>query len=236
MLKMFALLVMTIDHADRILFDHSYHWMTVLGRFAFPLFAFMIARNSLYTSNAKRYLLLLLLFGALSQPIYFWALEHASFWNPLNVLFTLALGVLAVRAWINGYWWTLPFIIAAGWLVEYRMAGVALMLVVAFTIDSIRRRGLAHLLTGCGGLLIVLLSSLINTGGYGVDDMLNNSYAKWVIAAFALGFITLAPRIEAFEKRFRWPGFRLFFYAYYPGHLATLGVAGLLASGITSAT
>lgn len=235
MLKIFALLVMTIDHADRVLFDHSYHWMTVIGRFAFPLFAFMIARNSLYTSNAKRYIFLLLLFGVLSQPIYFWALEHASFWDPLNVLFTLALGVLAVRAWVNGYWWSLPFIIAAGWFVEYRMEGVAVMLAVAFTVDSIRNRGLMNPLTLGGGLLIILLSCFINTGGYGIDDMLTNSYAKWVMAAFALGFITLAPRIEEFEKRFRWPGFRIFFYAYYPGHLATLGLLGLMALGIDSA-
>lgn len=232
MLKIFALLVMTIDHADRVLFDHSYHWMTVIGRFAFPLFAFMIARNGLYTSNAKRYLFLLVLFGLLSQPIYFWALHHESFWDPLNVLFTLALGLLAVRAWLAGYWWSLPFIIAAGWFVEYRMEGVAVMLAVAFTVHSIRERGLGNPVTWLGGLFVVLLSSFINTGGYMPADMLTNNYAKWVILAFALGFITLMPSIEEFEKRFRWPGFRLFFYAYYPGHLATLGLIGLFVLGV----
>ena len=231
MLKIFALLVMTIDHADRILLDHSVHWMTVLGRFAFPLFAFMIARNGLYTSNAKQYLKLLILFGVLSQPIYWWALDHDSFWDPLNVLFTLALGLLGVRAWLNGNWWALPFIVAAGWFVEYRFEGVAVMIAIGFTVDSIRNRGLAHPLTIVGGALIALLSCLINTGGYMPSDMLTNDYAPWVITAFALGFITLAPRIEEFEKQFRWPGFRMFFYAYYPGHLAVLGLVALIIFG-----
>ena len=231
MLKIFALLVMTIDHADRILLDHSVDWMTVLGRFAFPLFAFMIARNALYTSNPKQYLKLLLLFGVLSQPIYWWALDHEAFWDPLNVLFTLALGLLGVRAWLRGYWWALPFIVAAGWFVEYRFEGVAVMIVIAFTIHSIRNRGLSHPLTLAGGLLITLLSCFINTGGYTPSDILSNEYAPWVITAFALGFITLTPRVEAFEKKFRWPGFKLFFYAYYPGHLATLGLIGLMLFG-----
>ena len=235
MLKIFALLVMTIDHADRILLDHSVHVMTVLGRFAFPLFAFMIARNGLYTRNAKQYLKLLVLFGVLSQPIYWWALDHESFWDPLNVLFTLALGLLGVRAWLDGAWWALPFIIAAGWFVEYRMEGVAVMIAIGYTVHSIRNRGLLHPATVAGGLVILLLSGFINTGGYTLSAMLGNQYAPWVICAFALGFITLHPAIEEFEKRFRWPGFRIFFYAYYPGHLATLGVIGLLLFGVNPA-
>jgi len=228
MLKIFAILAMTIDHTDRVLLGHSYHWMTIIGRFAFPVFAFMIARNSLYTRNARRYVLLLLLFGVLSQPIYFWALDHDAFLDPLNVLFTLALGVLSVRAWLNGYWWTLPFIVAAGWFVEYGVPGVALMLLIGFTVHSIRNRAPLHPLSLGGGLMIALLSGFINTSGYGIAAWLGNSYAKWVITAFALCFMTLAPRIEAFERNFRWPGFRLFFYAYYPGHLAMLGTIGLM--------
>ena len=231
MLKIFALLVMTIDHADRILLDHSVEIMTVIGRLAFPLFAFMIARNGIYTSNARKYLMLLVLFGVLSQPIYQWALAHESFWDPLNVLFTLALGLLGVRAWLAGYWWTLPAIIAAGYFVEYRMEGVALLPAVAFTVYSIRNRGVKHPLTWLGGLTVVVLSGFINTGGYTLDDVLSNQYAPVVIAAFALGFLTLLPAVEEFEKRFRWPGFRLFFYAYYPGHLALLGLIGLLFLG-----
>ncbi len=161
-----------------------------------------MANIGLYTSNAKQYLKLLVLFGVLSQPIY---------------------------------WWALPFIVAAGWFVEYGMEGVAVMIAIGYTVASIRDRDLAHPLTLLGGLVIIWLACYINTGGYGLSDMLGNDYAPWVILAFALGFITLHPPIEEFEKRFRWPGFRLFFYAYYPGHLATLGLIGLLIFGVAGA-
>lgn len=194
MLKIFALLVMTIDQADRILFDQTNQWMTILGRFAFPLFAFMIARKDLYTSNARRYLILLALFGVLGQPIYYWALDHDGLLDPLNVLVTLALGLLAVRAWLQRVWWALPLIIAAGWFVEYGPEGVALMLLCGMTVYTLRERGLVHPLTLAGGALIVVLSTLINTAGYLPEDMLTNSYAPWVISAFALGFVTMAPR------------------------------------------
>lgn len=225
MLKIFAIIMMTVDHADRIIYMQKYQFLTILGRFAFPLFAFMIARNGLYTRHPRKYIALLFLFGVISQPVYAFALNHPLL-NPLNVLFTLGLGLLAVQAWLNGYWWTLPFIIAAGWFVDYGMEGVAVIPVIAFTIDSLRTRGVKHPLTLLGAAGALTLASFINAAGY----------VPYVMAAFALGFLTLIPALDAFEKRMRWPGFRLFFYAYYPGHLALLAfIAWLLHGGVVPA-
>lgn len=218
MLKILAIIMMTVDHADRIIFDEKYQLFTIMGRFAFPLFAFLIARNGLYTRYPTRYITLLFLFGFISQPVYAYALEHPLF-DPLNVLFTLGLGLLAVQAWLQGYWWALPFIIAAGWFVDYDMEGVAVMPVIAFTIHSLHNRGATHLLTVLGGVGVIILACFINTW----------KYVPFAIAAFALGFLSLMPSIDAVEKRLRWPGFRLFFYAYYPSHLALLAfIAWLL--------
>lgn len=227
MLKLFAILVMTIDHADRVLLDayFDYEFLTVIGRFAYPVFAFMIARNAMYTRNPRRYLMLLVGFGALSQPIYWWALDHASFWDPLNVMFTLALGVLSVRAWLAGprFWPALPFIIAAGHFVEYRMEGVALMLAIAFTTYHLRERGWRHWQTLIGAASLIALSFFLNISSYAPGKVLHNPYGPWVVFALLICFATLLPRVEQFETRFRWPGLRLFFYAYYPSHLAILG-------------
>lgn len=211
MLKIFAIIMMTVDHADRIIFVQKYQLLIIMGRFAFPLFAFMIARNGLYTRSPGKYIALLFLFGLISQPIYAFALEHPLL-DPLNVLFTLGLGLLAVQAWLQGYWWALPFIIGAGWFVDYNMEGVAVMPVIAFTIQSLRMRGAGHPLTLLGGAGVLALASCINSW----------AYVPYVIVAFTLGFLTLIPSIDAFEKRLSWPGFRLFFYAYYPLHLALL--------------
>lgn len=218
MLKILAIIMMTVDHADRILFLEKYQLFTVMGRFAFPLFAFMVARNGLYTRYPGKYIGLLFLFGAISQPIYAYALNHP--WlEPLNVLFTLGLGLLAVRAWMQGYWWTLPLIIAPAWFVDYGMEGVAVMPVIAFTIHSLNQRGIRHAFTLSGFAVVIGISFLINAP----------SYAPYVIAAFTLGFITLIPQIDAIERRLSWPSFRIFFYCFYPGHLALLAfIAWLL--------
>ena len=213
MLKIIAILMMTVDHANRILFMKEYQLLTVMGRLAFPLFAFMIARNGLYTRNPVKYVSLLFLFGIASQPIYAWALNH-DWLQPLNVLFTLGLGLLAVRAWLAGYWWALPLIIASGWFVDYGMEGVAVMPVIAFTILSINKRGFWHPLTMLGFSLLIALSFHINA----------SDYAPSVIAAMALGFLTLLPRFDAIESKLRWPGFRLFFYGFYPCHLILLAL------------
>lgn len=218
MLKIIAIIVMTIDHAERTVFVAEHDWMIVLGRLAFPLFAFMIARNGLYTRNPRKYIVLLFLFGILSQPIYAYALDH-DWLQPLNVLFTLGLGLMAVQAWKQHYWWALPVIIAPGWYVDYGMAGVAAMPIIAFTIDSINQRGISHPFTFLGGLCITGTAFLINAP----------SFAPYVLAAFALGFLTLIPTLNILEQKLRWPNFRIFFYCYYPGHLALLAlIASLL--------
>lgn len=221
MLKIIAIIMMTADHADRILFMEKYPLLTIMGRFAFPLFAFMIARNALHTRNAYRYIGLLFLFGLVSQPIYALALNH-DWLQPLNVLFTLGLGLLAVQTMVRGQWWALALTIAAGWFVDYGMEGVALIPAIAYTIQSIHQRGLEHYQTLSGFALVLGLACLINTW----------NYVPFVIAALALGFMTLLPQLDRIERQLRWPGFRLFFYCYYPGHLALLAILAWLL-GIT---
>jgi hypothetical protein len=211
MLKILAIVLMTVDHADRIIFDQQYEILTILGRFAFPLFAFMIARNALYTSKPGNYIGMLFLFGIISQPVFAFALDHPLL-DPLNVLFTLGLGVLAIQALRQGIWWALPFIIGAGWFVDYSIEGVAVMPVIAFTIHSLRTRGIEHPLTLLGSTGVLALACCINSW----------SYVPYVIVAFLIGFLTLLPNVETFERRLQWKRFKLFFYAYYPGHLALL--------------
>lgn len=66
-LKIIALLTMTIDHLAIFLYDASfitayeYIPLRVIGRLAFPLFAFMIVEGVLHTKNLKQYLLRLAL-------------------------------------------------------------------------------------------------------------------------------------------------------------------------------
>ncbi|MBM6828881.1 hypothetical protein H9X85_04675 [Anaerotignum lactatifermentans] len=69
-LKILALLIMTIDHIGYILCD-NYMPFRIIGRIAFPIFAYMIAEGCRYTRNRKHHLLLILGLGILFQLVLF---------------------------------------------------------------------------------------------------------------------------------------------------------------------
>lgn len=76
-------------------FGINYEVMRCLGRIAFPVFAFLIAEGFAHTRNRKRYFGLLLGFAVVSE-IPWYLLNGAD--GTHNVMFTLALGVVALAS------------------------------------------------------------------------------------------------------------------------------------------
>lgn len=75
------------------LFGHlTLYW----GRLAFPLFAFIAVEGYLHTSNLKKYIKRLIVFGIISQIPFmlFRSLIGTKFM--INIMFTLLLGILAI--------------------------------------------------------------------------------------------------------------------------------------------
>ena len=97
MLRTIAVIFMLSDHiwATALSFGD---WMTYIGRMAFPIFAFQIAEGFVHTSNFKKYALRLLGFAVITE-IPFNLFYSSRFFNPYhqNVLFTLLLGLLAIK-------------------------------------------------------------------------------------------------------------------------------------------
>lgn len=87
---------MVIDHVGKFLFPDTMI-LRIIGRFSFPLFAFLIANGAHYTKNINKYISRMLAFALISQYPYF--LAHSSdnsYSGTLNILFTFSLALVAI--------------------------------------------------------------------------------------------------------------------------------------------
>ncbi len=90
-LKVIAMVSMLTDHMGLVLFPHI-RIFRIIGRLAFPIFAYMIAEGCFYTKDRRRYLLLIAAMGFGCQAVYL--LTSASF--HMNILLTFTLSICAI--------------------------------------------------------------------------------------------------------------------------------------------
>ena len=91
-LKIIALITMTIDHFSIIILRKPAGFLRVIGRIAFPLFAFQLVQGFIHTKNRLKHCTLLLIFAFISQVPFELAFNIKS----LNIFFTLFLGFVAI--------------------------------------------------------------------------------------------------------------------------------------------
>ena len=92
-LKLLAALFMTADHVGLMFFPRV-EVLRIVGRLAYPIFAYMIAEGCKYTRDRKRYFLMLFGLATACQIVYF--LFDGSMY--LSILFTFSLSILTVYA------------------------------------------------------------------------------------------------------------------------------------------
>ncbi|WP_291637010.1 TraX family protein [Clostridium sp.] len=93
MLKLLALVTMLVDHIGYMYFPNEILFR-IIGRLAFPIFAYQIAIGYSRTSNLKKYVLRLSVFALITQIPYSFFSPDIKF-NPIhfNVLFTFVVGI-----------------------------------------------------------------------------------------------------------------------------------------------
>ena len=92
-LKLIAAAAMLADHVGLMFFPDILFYR-IIGRLAFPIFAFMIAEGCKYTRNKLRYFLQLFGLALGCQIVYF--IADGSMY--LSVLFTFSLSILTIFA------------------------------------------------------------------------------------------------------------------------------------------
>ena len=106
-LKVIAIVSMTIDHLALYILGGDdpasapviYHLMRMVGRLAFPIFAFLLVEGYIHTRDIRRYMMNLLVAAVISDIP--WMLLGG--YDSHNVMFTLLLGLMAV-SFIDRFW------------------------------------------------------------------------------------------------------------------------------------
>ena len=243
-LKWFAVVTMFIDHCTAVFFLTWYwpqrrlagiypsitdtartvYWiLRGVGRFAFPIYCFLLVEGFFHTRNVKKYLGRLLLFGIVSEIPFDLAFDRMAFsWSSQNVYFTLFLGLLAV--WL---WDTLTKKQAADAPLWQRIGGVLLGALALAGCMYAAHRGETDY--GWEGVLVIFWMYLFRK-------------KEWLRALTAGPALLAAGMVEAVS----WPDFLLFhfyngqrgrqpkyfFYVFYPAHLALLVLVRYIAAGL----
>lgn len=92
-LKLIAAAAMAVDHIGLMFFPRNLIFR-IIGRLAFPIFAFMIAEGCKYTKNRLKYFLTVFGLGAVCQAVYF--ITQGSTY--MSVLITFSLSILTIYA------------------------------------------------------------------------------------------------------------------------------------------
>jgi len=96
-LKILACLFMLIDHIGSIIYPDQLIYR-VIGRLAFPLFAYLIVEGYHHTSDLKIYIKRFLIIGLIAEPIFDLSLHGSLFdWQHQNIFFTLAIGLIFIH-------------------------------------------------------------------------------------------------------------------------------------------
>ena len=205
-LKLIAIISMTIDHVGAILLPQV-GCLRIIGRVAFPLFAYQLAVGYLHTRNLSRYALRLAVWGVIAQPIYMIAFDVRP-WT-LNIFGTLLLGLLAIWGWDRRRWWAVVLALGLAavqlWLPavgpDYGLYGVLLCLASFVLFGHKEQLAISHaLLHWLAGVIF---------------------WPSQVYAVASIPFILWPPRLHLGRLS------RLF-YTYYPAHLALLALVRYL--------
>jgi len=229
-LKLVAIAAMLVDHLGARVFP-QYGEMRIIGRIAFPVFAYCITVGCVYTRNIFKYALRMGVMALLVQPLYATAMGHApkmafdwagSFMRPdliwqhyyaprPSILFSLLLGILLIWTIRDQKYILTAAVFAVIWYVQgsldYGLNGILLMLLFY----AFREKPATSLVWVAG--------FMIWWGVPSIQRQIPEQFPQYVSTQFyallALPLIYIPFNTGIKVNKY-------LFYAFYPAHLALI--------------
>ncbi|SEK19301.1 TraX family protein [Paenibacillus sp. OK003] len=202
MMQWIAMITMLIDHIGAVFYPQVGE-LRIIGRIAFPIYAFAVYIGYKHTRNVQKYIWRLFWIAVISQLPFMAAFNHFS----LNVVWTLwsALLVLLVLDKLPVRMLGIPIVVVSGLIMEmthmdYGMYGLLLVLLFRYFQGPVLV--MAHLLLNV--LYIFLHSSSIQM------------YSVIATAGIAIA--------QYYNAGFRLKGPRWIWRYFYPAHLAVIAL------------
>lgn len=204
-MQLLSMLTMLIDHIGLIFFPDESIWR-IIGRIAFPLYAYGIVEGYRHTSNLSKYLLRLFILMIISQVPYMLAIQTVR----INVIGTLLLSVLALIA------------------LDRLKKNSIKILVILLCVVAMEFIPMDY---GSYGLLLVLIYRFARSDGVIWLHFLLNAlffaYKGWTIQLFSVLASFMIANISQLQLNKRvvpnW-----LWRSFYPAHLALLAVGRMM--------
>ncbi len=230
LIRLLACLFMLVDHVGKMLFPQIPE-MRLIGRLAFPMFAYGIAVGAVYTRDPMKYLTRIALLALISQPLYALGLDHAP-----TSMFSVSLlddPLGAARAFYIGSWQKpsilLSLFLGLALILSLRQKRWALALFVYvlcarfsssldYGLDGIRLMVCFYLLCGHPRLALLGMTAFVLRWAYGGNYFFFG--IPFAMRIYCLPGVLLC--CLPFRRRMKLPAW--FGYAFYPAHLALLAI------------
>ncbi len=212
-LKIIGVITMLFDHVgDAIIGKFSF--CNLIGRIAFPIFAFQAVQGYIYTKDFKKHMLKLFIFACISQiPFMLFLSTFTEEILTLNIFFTLFLGLLALFVYdkcknkVLGFLFVILTSIIAYFIhVDYGTFGILLMFCFYFFKDK----------KGSMAITTIVLCFLRF-----VPDIIATPVLWYIYIQYAI-FTALSLIFILFYNKNEGPKAKYFFYIFYPLHLLIL--------------
>ena len=217
-LKIIALIAMTCDHVGKILLPQI-GILQIVGRLAFPIFAYMIAEGCVHTKSKKRYLLTMMGLAALYQIVYFVAMDLL--YQCVLVTFSLSIGLIYLLDYAKkkrNFWSCLACVFGFAIAVSICVILPWLMPNTDFAIDY--------------GILGVMVPVFVYLGKTKTSKLVLMGAVLFLLCVKMGGFqwySLLVPVLMSFYSGQRGTlRLKHLFYIYYPLHLLGIYLIGLV--------